>query len=1093
MRPRGVRAPASLLTLLALLTTLVCNCGATATPTPTSAPAPTPTATPIPTATPLPLATWVEEADALLLKSDYAGAETAYRRVLDADPMYLPAYLGLCRLLSWPVGRGEEGMECARKAVEVAPDDARAHAALAQAHLGLWQGEDALAAAERAAEIDPQDALAQVALADAYGFNRRYTEALEAARLAAELDPELAQAYSALGWVYFYMAEYARARAALKTALELEPEYLPRLANLARLNGLTGRTEEAETGYSAALERAPDDAALAFLMTETYVSGERYADAQKQIERLTKLASGRPEPYVAKGELHMAQGDYEDAVADLKTALEKEPDSYQALVRLSDAYVILGECDLAAQQAERLMTLQPRMADGRGRLGLARLCDGDSDKALEQFRKAVDMEPYNSNARHFLGRTLSALERWDEATLELTRALRLSAEPAVVHVDLGEVLDAQEDTSGARAEYETVLRLDPENLEAHLDLAVLDFSEGSYADAQAHTEEALDIQEDSVLGTRLLAFSLAAQGKADRARPLLRLMVAFDPEDAWSQLCLALVLRDLGSYAEASKIMKIYATLEPEFAETAMMAQLAEALDEGYVLDDAAGTAKARALGKEILEHELEARIDDPEGQGRTLVLSYGRKAEQTEEELLADMAAALVVASLAIARFDPPLPGGALVRVLEKGKPVFEVSAGLADLKLFGDGLSTWDQLISAVAFSQPLGDQAEATVVEIEENVAALRGLEAKESVPFNSLTEEELKTEVTSSVDAETREATQSSDALLTMLGVLTETQDLETILTDLYSEEIAGYYDPEERAFYLVETEAQSTSDELTVAHEYTHALQDQHFGLKELQDAAGDSDEEMARDALVEGDATLAMSQYAEAEVGVFDSAEAWSQASGLETEALDETPGFIRRLQEFPYSEGHAFVRSLYDDGGWEAVDEAYGNPPQSTEQILHPELYRSGHQPQKVVLPDLVAALGGDWRVAEEDLFGEIGLLLALGEFLGPAASGLAAEGWGGDRYVLLQQGEEGPLALVVRSEWDDSDEAEQFWQLLRACMAHRPGYEELVKDLTGELASCWWRNEEGLVYAELAGDTVLWVLGPDEATIEQLLEELR
>lgn len=1097
MRHRGPRSLASLLALLGLLAPLLSGCGAaptpTASPTATAAPTQAPTPTPIPSPTPLPLAAWVEEADALLWKSDYAGAEAAYRRVLEVDPAYLPAHLGLCRLLSWPTGRQEEQFACAQKAVEIAPDDALAHAALAEAHLRLWQGEEALAAAQEAVEIDPRSALGQVALADAYRFQRDYDKALQAARQAVGIDPGQARGYNALGWTYFGMAEYGRARAALQRALDLEPGYVPRLAGLAMLDGQTGRIEEAEAGYLAALELSPDDVALVAGLAEAYVVDERFADTQKQVDRLMKLAPERPEPYLAKGQLHVAKGEYEEAVDDLQVALEKEPDSYRALVLLADAYGAKGECDLLAQQAERLMALQPRMADGRIRQGLARLCGGDTSKAVESLQKAIDMEPYDSVAHHFLGLTLSSMERWDEATLALAEALRLSAEPAGLHVELGEMLASQEDAEGARAEYEIALRLDPRSLPAYLDLAILELQEGDYAGTQAYAEGALDIQEDNVLGTRLRAFALAAQGQAERARPLLRLMAAMDPEDSWAQLYLALVLRDLGSYAEASKILQSYAELEPDFAGTPMIAQLSQALAEGYVIADGEGTAKAEALAEELFFQKVEASIADLEGRGRTLVLRFVRDPAETEEELLSTMAADLVVVSMVIARIDPPVAGGALVRVVERDQPAYEATAPLTDLKLFGDSISTWDQLISAIDFSRLLGEEAEASVAEIEEDVSALRSLEAKQSVPFNSLSEAELETRITSGIDAQAHEANQSSDALLTMLGVLTPDQDLETILTDLYSEELAGFYDPEEEAFYLIETEAQSTSDELTIAHEYVHALQDQSFGLEDLQGQAQDSDEEMAYDALVEGDATLAMWQYAEAEVGVFDSAEAWSQASGMESEALDATPEFIRRLQGFPYVEGHAFVSGLHEDGGWEAVDRAYAKPPQSTEQILHPELYRSGHAPRKVDLPDLAGALGGDWRVAEEDLFGEIGLLLSLGEYLGPAASALAAEGWGGDRYALLASGDGGPLALAVRSEWDDAEEAGQFWGLLRAYMAHRPGYEESIPDLTGELTTCWWQSDSGLAYAELSGEEVVWLLGPDEATINNLLEELR
>jgi hypothetical protein len=280
--------------------------------------------------------------------------------------------------------------------------------------------------------------------------------------------------------------------------------------------------------------------------------------------------------------------------------------------------------------------------------------------------------------------------------------------------------------------------------------------------------------------------------------------------------------------------------------------------------------------------------------------------------------------------------------------------------------------------------------------------------------------------------------------------------------------------------------------MVVAHEYVHALQDQHFGLEELGSESLDADQRRAFDALVEGDAVLGMVLYADEHIAIFDLLQSVSTAGGLESTALEASPAFIRQMELFPYEQGLEFVLALYESGGWAAVDEAYDQPPQSTEQVLHPERYREEDVPQEVSLPDLAAELGGGWQEVEGDVLGELGLRLAFAHHMGPAAATLAAEGWAGDRYVLLQQGSEGPFVLVMRTYWDDQDESDEFWTLCQVYMDHRAGYSEDVKELVGEVRSRWWVSGEGSTFARQEDRYVTIILGPDEETVNQVLAAL-
>jgi hypothetical protein len=276
----------------------------------------------------------------------------------------------------------------------------------------------------------------------------------------------------------------------------------------------------------------------------------------------------------------------------------------------------------------------------------------------------------------------------------------------------------------------------------------------------------------------------------------------------------------------------------------------------------------------------------------------------------------------------------------------------------------------------------------------------------------------------------------------------------------------------------------------VAHEYVHALQDQNFDLDVLEERTANSDQYAALEALVEGDATLAMLLYGDEHMLLYDIFEMISEAGGMESDVLDASPDYIREGEMFPYDEGVQFVAALHDRGAWEGVNEAYQEPPLSTEQVLHPERYRRGDQPQEVALPEIADALGGGWQEVDRDVMGELGLRLFLQEHAGPAMAARPAEGWGGDSYALLRQGPGGPYLLVLQTAWDDQEEADQFRALFQVGMSHRLDYEEEVKMLLGEPEGHWWQGDTNTVFARQDGEQVLIVIGPDEETVEAAVE---
>src|SRR5271156_5801457 len=257
-----------------------------------------------------------------------------------------------------------------------------------------------------------------------------------------------------------------------------------------------------------------------------------------------------------------------------------------------------------------------------------------------------------------------------------------------------------------------------------------------------------------------------------------------------------------------------------------------------------------------------------------------------------------------------------------------------------------------------------------------------------------------------------------------GLYPPGMDLKAQSLKLLKSQVAGFYDPYDKEMVLVEggdnlgfwngaTEFMIQRDivgEMLLAHELTHALQDQNFDLEASLDKVKDDDDRgLALKAVAEGDATIAGFAYA---VGRMDTGVADSLTNNLKNlpQALKaeapDTPEGLSVPMLFQYSDGVRFVAEAYRRGGWSAVDALYRNPPQSTHQVLHPELYFD----TPAVTPRIQGAgydqIMSGWKVADTDTFGELLLSVILERNLGKQSNelGLAAR-WTGDRMIILQE----------------------------------------------------------------------------------------
>lgn len=325
-------------------------------------------------------------------------------------------------------------------------------------------------------------------------------------------------------------------------------------------------------------------------------------------------------------------------------------------------------------------------------------------------------------------------------------------------------------------------------------------------------------------------------------------------------------------------------------------------------------------------------------------------------------------------------------------------------------------------------------ATVyAEIEAQVQQIRELSAKTPVDPKLLDDATLKSNVAASFEKDNPpKLVAASERVYQLLGLLPNGASLKDLYLRLLGSQVAGYYDSKTKDLYVVSRSGGlGPLEKINFAHEFDHALQDQTFGLDKLQlDAIGESDRSLARLSVAEGDATLLMTLWAGQHMTPAELVQMLKDASNPEqTAILAEMPAILKDRLLFPYTAGQALVASIQATGGWAAVDKMYADPPVSTEQVLHPEKY-AAHEPAiKVAFPkDLAARLGSGWSVDLEDTMGEFELqawLTSAGK-IPEATATPAAEGWGGDRMVLVSNGARS--GLMVDTRWDSPADADAF-----------------------------------------------------------------
>ena len=340
----------------------------------------------------------------------------------------------------------------------------------------------------------------------------------------------------------------------------------------------------------------------------------------------------------------------------------------------------------------------------------------------------------------------------------------------------------------------------------------------------------------------------------------------------------------------------------------------------------------------------------------------------------------------------------------------------------------------------------------------------------------------------------------------LGLIDKDLDVKTLMLEMLTEQVAGFYDPEKDELCVMEKTMSGIEAEVAGAHEVFHALQDQYYHLDAMMKLARtNEDMGLVVGAIVEGEANLGGYEYILARTGQsvikspMDFGRMFKQLVGMQLKsqpdsAAAKAPAIIRDTLLFRYLEGSTFVqRFLKRHKSWKKLDLLFDNPPLSSEQIMHPEKYLDMEKvdyPVQIIIPRLHEKLEGKWQEVVTNTMGEFQTKLLLAEYIDKEKAAAAAAGWDGDRYIMIESTEKGgPQIIAWLSVWDSQQDAQEFVK----------GYAELLtkrfkKELTLVGTGYFVETGEGsdTVLVEFSGTQALVIQGAPASLVPKIREQV-
>jgi hypothetical protein len=351
---------------------------------------------------------------------------------------------------------------------------------------------------------------------------------------------------------------------------------------------------------------------------------------------------------------------------------------------------------------------------------------------------------------------------------------------------------------------------------------------------------------------------------------------------------------------------------------------------------------------------------------------------------------------------------------------------------------------LVAAVAVCAETGDRA--IFDEIGQDLRDLNqitGLKIHRQVPYDLISKNQvnqfLKDRIKQEADPEDLRIEELS---LKKFGFVPQDFDLAKTEVELLTEQAAAFYDYHKKKLYITDWAPKDMREEALI-HELAHALADQNFHLERFIRKGGDDDDlSMAREAVMEGQATWLMSETVERRAGqtlkgspeAVESMSRSMDSDGKEYPVFDSSPLYLRRTLVFPYTQGLLFQNAVVEKLNRAAFAEVFRRPPVSTQQILHPEKYFEHEVPTHPALPRLSAGKG--YKKLTAGTMGELDHALLLEQFLDAKRAAEIAPHWRGGEYALEEKKSEQRVVLEYSAEWENADWARQYFEAYQSVL---------------------------------------------------------
>lgn len=327
----------------------------------------------------------------------------------------------------------------------------------------------------------------------------------------------------------------------------------------------------------------------------------------------------------------------------------------------------------------------------------------------------------------------------------------------------------------------------------------------------------------------------------------------------------------------------------------------------------------------------------------------------------------------------------------------------------------------------------------------------------------------------------EEIRAEEVVLKKLGLVPKDFDLARTMVDLLTEQAAAFYDYKKKKLFLLEG-GEPEGLGMVIVHELAHALADQRFDLDKFIKHGKNDDSSLARMAVMEGQATWLMMESTSRKAGtslkemppaLLDMANRTDTSTQFPV--LSSAPLYIRASLLFPYTEGLRFNHIVIRKEGQAGFSRVFRDPPLSSQQIMHPEIYLAGMKPVDVALPKLPKER--DWKMLVSGTLGEFDHAVMIEQYVDKETATAVAKNWrGGSAAVVEQKSDKRPV-LLYASEWDTPENARRMFEAYRSVLKGKWKEMHIVTD-----------TPESITGSGDDGDFRVWIAGTKLSSVEGL-----